>query len=172
MLTYAGVGSRKTPLDVLGMMSLAGRQLSEMGWMLRSGGALGADSAFASGTLKREVHLPWNGYNRFYVSKHPGAIVPDITPEIEAIARDHHPAWNTMTDMVRRFMYRNVTIILGQHLNDYANMVMCWTPNGYVTGGTGHGLRVAKTFNIPVFNLAIEADVERVGSFANDLSSR
>lgn len=55
--SYAGVGSRETPPQVLAVMRSAARVLASRGWILRSGGALGADSAFEAGAglLKRST---------------------------------------------------------------------------------------------------------------------
>jgi len=49
MKFYTGVGSRKTPLSILKVMRKLGYKLAIDGWMLRSGGADGADSAFEKG---------------------------------------------------------------------------------------------------------------------------
>ena len=46
---YAGIGARKTPNHVLKYMELQGKLLAEKGYILRSGGAKGADSAFERG---------------------------------------------------------------------------------------------------------------------------
>ena len=43
---YAGVGSRETPLLVQQRMTKIAAQLSKLGYVLYSGGAEGADSAF------------------------------------------------------------------------------------------------------------------------------
>jgi predicted Rossmann fold nucleotide-binding protein DprA/Smf involved in DNA uptake len=45
-LTYAGIGSRQTPPDVLRRMTRYAQRLQELGWVLRSGGAAGADTTF------------------------------------------------------------------------------------------------------------------------------
>lgn len=66
---YAGVGSRKAPQEVLGLMERIARRLAVLGWMLRTGGAEGADQAFERGARAgggtAEVFLPWPGYNGY-----------------------------------------------------------------------------------------------------------
>ena len=47
--SYAGIGSRKTPPHVLAAMTQIAEALAERGYILRSGGAGGADSAFEKG---------------------------------------------------------------------------------------------------------------------------
>ena len=71
---YTGVGSRETPKDVLDLMEKIAYKLSKKGWILRSGGAEGADSAFFQGCEKysstpiAEIYIPWNGFNKIIKS--------------------------------------------------------------------------------------------------------
>ena len=63
-LVYAGIGSRATPRAVLEVITTMAAWLARRGWNLHSGGAVGADSAFAAGTPadRRTIFLPWPGY--------------------------------------------------------------------------------------------------------------
>ena len=63
--TYAGIGARSTPPEVLADMTRIARWLCRTGWHLNSGGAHGADRAFADGATPetRTLYLPWPGYN-------------------------------------------------------------------------------------------------------------
>lgn len=45
-MTYAGIGSRETPMEVLELMTKASAWLGARGYTLQSGGAIGADMAF------------------------------------------------------------------------------------------------------------------------------
>ena len=54
---YAGIGSRLTPAPVLDLMNRIATHLVKKGWTLRSGGADGADTAFASGTWEDDTQL-------------------------------------------------------------------------------------------------------------------
>ena len=64
-LIYAGIGTRATPPNVLADMAVMAGWLARMGWQLSSGGADGADGAFAAGAPagQRKIWLPWRGYN-------------------------------------------------------------------------------------------------------------
>ncbi len=170
---YAGIGSRETPKEKLFLMTSLAEQLAEQDWFLRSGGANGADTAFAKGSPvdKREIHIPWSGYNLISPSYSPGAIIPAFNPEIESIAAAHHPNWDNLSQGVKKLMMRNVTIILGEDLESYAKMIICWTPNGALQGGTAQGMRVAYGFDIPVFNLALEEDAPRLNAFVEELEN-
>ena len=64
-LRFAGIGARATPTGVLADMTVMAGWLARTGWHLWSGGADGADSAFAGGAPadQRTIWLPWRGYN-------------------------------------------------------------------------------------------------------------
>jgi hypothetical protein len=120
--------------------------LREWGWVLRSGGAPGADKVFEShaGTQKE-----------IFTSK------SDIPDGAFGIAEEVHPAWDMCNEHARRLHARNVMQILGQNLDAPVRCVICWTPDGcedhcsrtMATGGTGQAISVASLLNIPVYNL-------------------
>lgn len=151
-LIYAGIGSRKTPSDILTRMSAAGAGLAGLGAVLRSGGAGGADQAFEAGAVqaagKTEIYLPYKGF-RGHQSELFGS-----TFEARQIAKEFHPNWPGLGNHGREFMARNAYQILGKDLNTPCDFVLCWTPNGKVVGGTGQALRMAAHFKIPVYNMA------------------
>lgn len=168
MKIYAGIGSRETPPEYLELMTHVAQDLGP-GWLLRSGGAKGADTAFAAGAQNKEIHLPWNSYNNNWAGRE-GRVVPIITPAITEIAARFHPNWCNLSATVRSFMERNTTIVLGQNLDDYARMVICWTPNGRMMGGTSHAMRIAYHYDIPVFNLALREDITRLIHFEKQMA--
>ena len=111
-LTYAGIGARATPPSVLTAMTVMAGWLARQGWHLNSGGAAGADSAFAAGAPagQRTLHLPWSGYN--------GCAGPDcrvLSPsELQScltIAARLHPAWDRCSPAVRKLHARNAAIL-------------------------------------------------------------
>lgn len=142
---YAGIGSRKCPQWVLDFMTLIARVLDQKGYTLRSGGAEGADTAFATGATKKEIFRP-----------------NDATPEAIEIAMDVHPAPQHCKPYVRKLHGRNVQIILGEDLNVPVEFVICWTPGGKTTGGTGLGIALSKRENITVYNLCNKKDFLKV----------
>ena len=158
-LTYAGIGARVTPAAVLADLTamarwLARTRVSATGWHLASGGANGADSAFAAGAPagQRTIWLPWPGYNGH---RGPDCLVLSAS-ELRAcmeIAADLHPAWDRCSRTVRKLHARNVAILLGETCDRPVDAVACWTPGGVVTGGTGLGIRIAEAHGIPVLNL-------------------
>ena len=158
-LTYAGIGARVTPAAVLADMTVMARWLARTrvpatGWHLASGGASGADSAFAAGAPagQRTIWLPWPGYNGH---RGPDCLVLSGSElrACMAIAADLHPAWDRCSRTVRKLHARNVAILLGETCDRPVDAVACWTPGGVVTGGTGLGIRIAEAHGIPVLNL-------------------
>jgi hypothetical protein len=136
---YTGVGSRKTPKDICELMTLAARRLQNNGWHLRSGGAYGADTAFASGTTGDDAHtifLPGN-----------------VCSEAEVTASRIHPAWNTCSTYARRLHARNVYQVLGRDMRTPSKGLICWTPRGESVGGTRTAIVLALKHNVPVINL-------------------
>lgn len=165
---YAGIGSTKTPQHVCGFMADVAEELARQGWTVRTGAAEGADSAFEEGARRAdqphftvptvELYLPWHRYN--------GRSVARLnSPEDDAFehAARYHPAWEQLDPKVRCLHARNSHIILGPALRRPVKFVVCWTPNAAVTGGTGQGLRVAAAYGIPVFNLARDEHMDRLG---------
>ena len=152
---YAGVGARKTPKLVLGQMREMAANLAAGGWQLRTGGAKGADDAFARGvsTDRRTVFIPWRGYNG-WSGPEGRALTADELQVLRAAAAPHHPAWQNCAPRVRDLHARNVAVLLGADMREPVNAMVCWTESGRIQGGTGMAIRLAQHYRIPVLNLA------------------
>ena len=153
-LRYAGIGARATPAAVLADMETMAGWLARTGWHLSSGGADGADTAFAAGAPagQRTIWLPWRGYN--------GHRGPDCrvlaAAELSAcmeIAAPLHPAWGRCSPAVRKLHARNAAVLLGEALDRPVDAVVCWSAGGRAEGGTGMAIHIADDRSIPVFNL-------------------
>lgn len=147
---YAGVGSRETPDEILEMFKNIGSFLGKQGFILRSGHAQGADQAFECGCNKtngkKEIYLPWNGFE----GSNSTLIVKDL--KAFEIAQEFHPYWHNLKQGAKKLQARNSHQILGKDLNTPSAFVVCWTKNGKGSGGTGQAIRIAKYYNIPVFD--------------------
>jgi len=156
---YAGIGSRRTPENILSDMIKIGYWLAKRDWTLRSGGADGADIAFEHGcdTIKGKKEI-------FYAHDAKG----DNTAM--EIAKSLHPAWNRCSTFARLLHTRNVYQILGKDLKTPVKIVICWTPDGCIrhedktrdTGGTGMAISVASTNNIQILNLQRKNHHEKI----------
>lgn len=129
--------------------------LDRAGYVLRSGAAKGADTAFEAGAGTAEIYLPWKGYN-FHPSER-----YRVSEEALALAKTIHPAWGNLTTTAKLFHMRNCWQVLGPCLDSPADFLICWTPDGCekeadrteATGGTATAIVLARRRNIRVFNL-------------------
>jgi hypothetical protein len=152
---YAGIGSRKTPEDVLDNMFDIASKLETKGYTLRSGGADGADDAFAQGTEVSDIYLPWRGFNDVSGSK-----LNEAEAWTYKIAEELHPAWSRCSQGAKKLHARNIHQILGDAEDaSLCEFVVCWTPNGRMKGGTATAIKLAKSNGIKVYNLAKSKDV-------------
>lgn len=178
---YTGIGSRETPQDIMDIMTLLAQKLDQKGWILRSGGAPGADSAFQKSVSRYDnVFLPWKGFNG-----QPGTLITDrhiISEAMYIIQRNSvHEEWERMINSpgsmgAVKLHTRNVFQILGHDLKTPSKMVVCWTPDGAIgfndsskiTGGTRTAIRLAEIYKVPVFNLKRPEHLDRIMSFIYD----
>lgn len=152
-MIYTGIGSRLTPLNVLMKMNSTAYCLAKMGWILRSGGAEGADSTFEQGCLQgcgqKEIYLPWAAFNNNKSILYPPTrLAMDIASKI-------HPAWSILGRGSKLLHARNVHQILGRDCLTPSDVVICWTPKGKEIGGTATAIKLARQHDIQVYNLAI-----------------
>jgi hypothetical protein len=162
MRSYAGIGSRETPRKILEVMTEVALWLQQRGWTLRTGAAKGADQAFAAGAGADSVLcLPWQSYEQdfVYMLKSMGAkveVLEDEDAAAFAAVDKYHPAAGRLSQGARRLHARNHSILKG------VSFVICWTPDGKISGGTGQALREALARKIKIFNLAKKEDLERI----------
>ena len=152
-MIYAGIGSRETPKDILIQMTGLAKWMCEHGWFLRSGGANGADEAFENGAdrHRRMIYLPWNGFNGRH-TKDRDKVAHVFSLAILQKVKELHPAPHKLTNSVMKLHSRNVAMITGPNMNEFVQLVVCYTKDAKLVGGTAMGIRVANEFNIPVLN--------------------
>lgn len=163
---YTGIGSRKTPDDILDLMTRIAVVMDARGWTLRSGAADRADEAFDRCVQRAEIYLPWPHFEQNEKRRHPlpadspeFIVRPQPTPMAEEIAARFHPMWHKVKRGGQKLHARNVHQILGMDCKSPSAMVVCWTPDGSTgittpeTGGTGQALRIALHHGVPIFNL-------------------
>ena len=154
---YTGVGSRKAPQDILSLMERLAEAYKGMGWILRSGGAQGSDTAFEKGAGDLKEVYKANIYK--FVS-------PVIYDRAKNISKNYHGAWMKCSAYAKALHARNVFQVLGMDLETPSHFLVCWTPDGcrdhysrtLETGGTGTSISVAWGRGIKVYNLAMCED--------------
>jgi hypothetical protein len=175
MKAYAGIGSRQTPVQIQWVMSDIAEVLHADGYILRSGGAAGADDAFYIGIHKAcrftgaQIFLPGDKFNGHRAG---GQGLVDATtlpawPAALLTVERYHPSPGKLSGYARRLMARNAMQVLGPNLDVPAKFVVCWTPRGEVVGGTGQALRIAADHGIPVRNLGIPEVLDKAIDFVS-----
>ena len=188
MKWYTGVGSRETPEDMQAFIRLLAYKLANDGFHLRSGAAEGADKAFEAGwwnarmdcvkvcpfesyEMTAEIFIPWSGFNQHTKNCKSGNVyLPDGAIELEAeqIAAKIHPAWERCSPGAKKLHTRNVFQVLGKDLDAPSTMLICWakqTKGGNILGGTATAWNLARSYNVPCFNLADPKDFTRIQKF-------
>lgn len=158
---YTGVGGRATPQYKLLLMGAIAAKMASFGFLLRSGGADGADTAFESAAGKsKEIYYADN-----YIPYSETARVsydPLMFQQAQSLSGSFHPAWGRCSPYAKKLHGRNSFQILGPNLNDLSQYCICWTPDGCIshdtrtikTGGTGTAISIADHYNVPIINLA------------------
>ncbi|MDK9789889.1 hypothetical protein [Vibrio sp. D431a] len=179
------VGSQKTPNCVGVLMHYVALYLTEQcRYIIRSGGAKGADTFFEMGVPARlsqlqEIYMP---SPRFPKGNCRRTYVSDFRKRMDAMSvvekESLHEFWHVLIESpsnnntVANHL-RNVFQVLGDDPIESpipSRLLVCWTPDGAKeweettqrTGGTRTAIRLALRHNIPVFNLARKEDVLRI----------
>lgn len=152
---YTGVGSRKTPMAMQLLMMRFAEAAAKKNYTLRSGGALGADSAFENGCDKvkgaKEIFFAADTHGR---------------EDVFEFAQHFHPNWGACSEYAKKLHARNAFQVLGINgpgQSPTSRFLVCWTPDGYgahpsikrsyATGGTGTAIDIAKYYGVLVYNL-------------------
>lgn len=167
---YAGIGSRDTPQFIMDGMTKLAVRLRSYGYILRSGHARGADTAFENGAgILKEIFLPYDGFE----GGRPNGTTMILSQPQWAIdlARDIHPLKKRLSGRNLDFHSRNMMQVLGESGKSPVDFVICWTENGQIKGGTASAIKLAKREGIPVYNLAIQNDVVKLAIMLDHIST-
>lgn len=169
----AGIGSRKTPYSIIPTIDRIVKRLSELGYGIRSGGAIGADRYFETAARKYntplEIFVPFQRHHPDHITWYD---VPyEQRRDALALAERFHPNWSAVKPEYRKIHARNGFQIFGQTLKDPVDFVVCWTSDSQLdeqgqicnaVGGTGQAIRIAYAYQIPVYNLNIESSLKQL----------
>jgi len=156
---WTGVGSRKTPEYILAIMAAIAMKHASLGYILRSGRAPGADTAFERGAGNMKETF----------------VASDATPAAMEIAATYHKAWTRLNEYVRKLHGRNAFQVLGRNLDYPSRGLLCWTSDAcqchenrsIVTGGTGTAISIADAYGVPISNLANGKQLEKWRKWVN-----
>lgn len=160
--TYTGIGSRNIPSQIEQLFVNVGKYLANESYCLRSGGASGSDQAFERGVDSisgyKEIYLPWkrfeNNDSQLYF----------ISDESYKIAKQFHPRFDLLSFGAKKLIARDGYQVLGYDLlcPTPSDFVICYTENASGSGGTGQALRIAKHYNIPIFDCGYSTDLQQI----------
>lgn len=158
-LIYAGVGARKTPIQIGELMTQIAERAASDAWTLRSGAAEGADSFFEKGAGDRaEIYLAKPRASHLHGLIH--------TNELHRrLVEKFHPNPGALGSYAFELMARNGCQVFGPDFTQPVSVLCCWTPEGRGGGGTGQAIRYAQAAGIPVLDLG---DPARTGITADD----
>jgi len=170
-MNYAGIGSRQTPPDIIKITEDIGTLMAIDGHICNTGAALGADQAFANGANKVrgpiELSLPWGNYEAAWVATLHNKNITVFHDKTHTKAAEsvhkYHPGAARLTQGAFKLHARNYLIIEG------CSLIICWTPEGKISGGTGQALRLSQDMGIPVMNLG---DPETLARFIERIEAR
>jgi hypothetical protein len=140
-------------------------------YTLRSGAAIGADTAFEAGAVLGggdvEIYLPDVGYN-----DHPAKLVP-VSAQAMAMARSVHPVFDELELWTQKLHARNCYQVLGANLNVPSEFTVCWTKDGCESmrtrnrssGGTATAIVLSEAHGVPVFNLRNDSSSRRLQAY-------
>ena len=159
-MIVTGIGTRYPSEQAFNMMFKIARRMALIGWELRSGGAIGSDTAWENGfsvSKKKEIYLSRGTFDDSAKNAACGRVCyyGDIWFEAEDIASKLHPRWENLSETAQALHTRNVFQVLGLDLKSYTDVVAAYAqPNGFsVKGGTATAFNLARAKGIPTFNL-------------------
>lgn len=157
---YAGIGSRQTPQKVLLQMEKIGSFLAQKGYVLRSGGAKGADTSFERGCNNvRGLKQVWNPSENYF-------------PLHEwAIQKASEVCWEYPLEKMKAYTIGLITRNMYQIYGDSESLessvpvefVVYWSKSdplkeGLESGGARYAVRTAHSVGIPTYNLRTQKE--------------
>ncbi|UOL48667.1 hypothetical protein [Pseudomonas phage Astolliot] len=153
-MIITGIGTRYPDHQAFQMMVKIAKRMAGLGWSLRSGGAIGSDSAWEqgwSGFDTKEIYLAAGADKEFdyQINSY------DMWMEAQDIASRVHPVWERLSQTSQDLHTRNIFQVLGLTLDRKSDILVAYAePKGHsVKGGTATAYNLAKSLGVPVYNL-------------------
>jgi hypothetical protein len=167
-MTYAGIGSRQTPQEVLDKMTEVAKYLDNLGYTLQTGFTFknketnldeeGADKAFSDGSKNKILFGPYGIRKTVKGIVSADTYNEAVTEKSSAIVKEVHPAPDRLSPGAIKLMARNTNQIFGKDLSSTVDFVLFYakeTSNPLrPAGGTGQAVEMARRKGIPTINMA------------------
>lgn len=183
--TYACIGSRETPENIVKLTVKFANILAELGYAIYSGGCplgmdmggyRGAYSHPTSDKSKNRIYSSWEGMSGFRHCPDMGIYVPqnhfDNFQQAHDLGLKARGSWNGLGRGGIAHHSRNPYQVLGDDLASPVDFVLTWAPYArkgapYVKGGTATAVQIAVDHNIPIYNLIDPELEDRIQYFCN-----
>ena len=163
----AMTGNPDIPPEAIEKMVQIAKRLESMDFTVRVGGMQGVEDAIEKAIEKKEVHLPFKGFDQ-KESK-----FTFVSDRATSVAKMFFPNWDAMKKGVQLFLAKNARVLMGQRVDSPALFFICWTQDGVEsfkdstnrTGFTGHSIAIASALGIPIFNLGNPTAEQRLNMY-------
>lgn len=177
-MTYAGIGSRETSIDIQKEMYKIAKELESLGYVGQSGGAIGADKAFEGAnqpwekedgtvagtkefTRSKSNVTKWAKYSdgKNIASKFVVFKSSDSNDKVRNIAKEIHPKKQKLSEKDGLDLHaRNTFQVFGKNLDTPVDFVLFYAQEQKDSirpkGGTGQAVEMARLKGIPTINMA------------------
>ena len=171
-LSAAITGNKEAPPEILDKIAQLAQYLESKGFTIRVGGDGPVEDAAEMATHKKEVLLPWRGFN--------DKESPTTFPIERAfhIAKMFHPTWDHMKKGVQSILAKNARLVMGNKMMSPATLLLCWTEDGaedrrevtMKTGLAAHPIRIAAGSGVRIFNLGRPDAESRLRHFVDGMN--
>lgn len=174
-ICYAGIGSRSITKKEEEIIQILAQQMNRYNFYLYSGHAEGSDQVFENATPSDHsvIFLPWDRFNYPFHAKYV-YIKGDDPIGIDSVYR-YHPAPDKLKRGGLACMSRNYFQIHGDESLGWPRVkfvISCTDEkNGVYSGGTAQAIRIAKSLDIPVFNIRSKKWESELNQFISALLS-
>ena len=177
-MTYAGIGSRETSIDIQKEMYKIAKELESLGYVGQSGGAIGADKAFEGAnqpwekedgtvagtkefTRSKSNVTKWAKYSdgKNIASKFVVFKSSDSNDKVRNIAKEIHPKKQKLSEKDGLDLHaRNTFQVFGKNLDTPVDFVLFYAQEQKDSirpkGGTGQAVEMARLKGIPTINMS------------------
>lgn len=167
-IAYAVAANKNTPPEIIQQFVELAKWLEAKGFTVRvDGDKDGVSQAVEDATNRKEVILPWKGFNNkeseFCWSNEAS----------QHIAKKHSPVYDSIPDGVKKFLHRNARLIMGDKMRSPVSFLITWSDDGCETlqektsrtGFVSHQISITLGAVRPVFNLKKPDAVQRLKQY-------
>lgn len=157
-MIVTGIGARKRPNYIRLIIENIMGNIAQRS-IIRSGAADGCDTDFEDFAIGKEIFLPWKDFGNSDSKLYLDNIRPSLVDHAIEVIKYVHPAFKRLSRPATKLHTRNVFQVLGKNLDKPSDILICYTENGEIKGGTATAINIAKLFDVPVYNLGRIDDI-------------